>query len=513
MLARYELRSGRHVEARNRLRRRIEAASSATARAEARLVIAESFQKQGEDARCLHELVRAAVDSRGTRFEPERLRLRARSQRRLGRRSDALETYRELARRFPSHPAADDALYEVGWIREGRRQFRSGERAYLACLRAYPRGTLADDALLRAGLCALRGGRAADASAHFAALVKRFPESSLLDNALYWRMVAQQRRGDAVGALALRDRLERDFPRSYYSVLARQRIERSLAGGASVAAQGAEPQPVLELDDGLARADRVHDIYTAAIGALRSLPELAPPAGFEAEARLWRFLLDHGLAVEAGWEARRLERRFGSEPGALLELLAHSHARGSTERLVRLAYRLSQQVDDTAVRPALEILSYPAPFTPSLAEAAARHGLSHATVLGLVRQESAFDPRIDSAAGARGLMQLMPAVGARLARREGQLDHHVDDLYRPEVNVELGCQLLADELRLAHGDVPQALAAYNAGSGPAAAWRARLEPHEPAELYLDIAEYVETRTYLESVLGNREVYARVYALP
>jgi soluble lytic murein transglycosylase len=171
---------------------------------------------------------------------------------------------------------------------------------------------------------------------------------------------------------------------------------------------------------------------------------------------------------------------------------------------------LSKLVTDAALAPAIETLLYPPPFGLSLAASADQHGLSHAVLLGLVRQESAFDVRIDSRVGARGLMQLMPAVGARLAAR---VEFHPDDLYRPEVNLELGCRLLADELRAASGHLPQALAAYNAGADRAAQWSERLHSHEPEELYLDLAEFYETRDYLKNVLGNVEMYRRLYALP
>ena len=133
-------------------------------------------------------------------------------------------------------------------------------------------------------------------------------------------------------------------------------------------------------------------------------------------------------------------------------------------------------------------------------------------VLGVIRQESAFDPRADSRAGARGLMQIMPAVGVRLASKRGEKDFATDRLYTTDLNLELGCQLFAEELRRAQGSLPQALAAYNAGSEPAERWRRRLQPEEPPELYLDVAEYLETRNYLDRVLGGAETYRRVYGL-
>ena len=394
--------------------------------------------------------------------------------------------------------AADDALYEVGWQHEIRAAFDAAERAFLVCARTFRHGTLADDAVLRAGLCALRDGRPTDAAVHFQRVRARYPDSPLVDNALYWEMRARLARRDTAAASLCAQRLQRTFPRSIYAAMA---VRGGLRG--APASNGNQ-------EDGAARAARVQSLYDAALATLRGHARLAPPVDFDVTTRLWRFCADHGLALEAGWEMQRLERVYDDRPGGLLALLSASVARGAHARQVRLAYRLSKQVSNPELVPAIEMLLYPAPFGQSLAASAAQHGLSHAVLLGLVRQESAFDVRIDSRVGARGLMQLMPLVGARLAASG---DFHPDDLYRAEVNLELGCRLLADELRLAEGHLPQALAAYNAGADRAAQWATRLHAHEPEELYLDLAEFYETRDYLKNVLGNIEMYRRLYALP
>jgi soluble lytic murein transglycosylase-like protein len=513
-LARYETRSSRCTAARTRLEKNLAARHSAAARRALWLPLAESALRAGEPASALAVLERAAGDLASTSLEPERLRLRARALRRLGRNADARACYQELARRFPSHRVADDALYEIGWLQENEHQLGAAERAYVRCVHTFPHGSLADDASLRAGLCALRDHRPADASEHLAALVAQHPTSALADNALYWEMLAQVQLGDPTGALGLRDRLERSFPRSYFTLLARQRVEQGLVPPQSAWPESATAAVPLHTDDGWERAQRIYDAYENALATLRPAPGLQPPTGLESEMRLWRFLLDHGLAVEASWEARRLEKRYEDQPGALLEMIATAHARGAHERLVRWAYRLGQRLPDGASREAAEVLLFPAPYACSVAAIAARHQLSHATVLGLIRQESAFDPRADSGAGARGLMQLMPEVGRRLAATApDSTAWHADRLYDAGENLELGCTLLADELRRAGARLPQALAAYNAGGDLAHAWAARLGPQDPPELYIDVAEYAETRTYLKTVLGNIETYRRLYALP
>ncbi len=90
-------------------------------------------------------------------------------------------------------------------------------------------------------------------------------------------------------------------------------------------------------------------------------------------------------------------------------------------------------------------------------EAAARKYNVHADLVrAVIAAESNFDPQARSAAGALGLMQVLPAT----ARRFGS-----GDLLDPAVNIEVGAQYLAYLLRLFNGDLRLALAGYNAGEG------------------------------------------------
>ena len=98
----------------------------------------------------------------------------------------------------------------------------------------------------------------------------------------------------------------------------------------------------------------------------------------------------------------------------------------------------------------------------------------------VIGQESAFHPCAVSSKGAQGLMQLMPEVASRLG---------VKDVFDPKQNVEAGAQYLKELLDKYKGELPKALAAYNAG--PAAVDQANGIPDIP-----------ETRQYVESILGQ-----------
>ena len=127
----------------------------------------------------------------------------------------------------------------------------------------------------------------------------------------------------------------------------------------------------------------------------------------------------------------------------------------------------------------------------------------------LIRQESSFNPRATSPAGARGLMQVMPSVGAIVARSLGIREWDPVLLYEPEVSIELGVRhLLAFTGRYEH--LAYALAAYNAGQSRVARWSARAGAADP-EVFTERIPFAETRDYVRIVLRNRELYRALYS--
>jgi hypothetical protein len=101
-----------------------------------------------------------------------------------------------------------------------------------------------------------------------------------------------------------------------------------------------------------------------------------------------------------------------------------------------------------------------------VAKAAAEHTLDPALLNAMIWVESRFDPKAKSPSGARGLMQLMPATAAYLAKRMGENNARA---YDPEFNVRAGALYLA-EMREKFGDEQLAVAAYHAGPGNVKKW-------------------------------------------
>jgi soluble lytic murein transglycosylase len=146
-----------------------------------------------------------------------------------------------------------------------------------------------------------------------------------------------------------------------------------------------------------------------------------------------------------------------------------------------------------------------APFRDVFREHARAFELEEAWVLGLVRQESRFIVDAKSSAGARGLMQLMPATARWVAGRIG-LSYSGERVTEVKTNVTLGTRYLKyvlDDL----GHPVLACAAYNAGPSRARRWR-DARPLEGA-VYAETIPFNETRDYVKKVMANTVFYAKL----
>ena len=151
-------------------------------------------------------------------------------------------------------------------------------------------------------------------------------------------------------------------------------------------------------------------------------------------------------------------------------------------------------------------LRFLAPFRDVFNEQARNSGLEEAWVLGLVRQESRFIASARSSAGARGLMQLMPATARWVAKRQGLRNFNLERVLDVPMNVALGTGYLKVVLEdLGHPVL--ASAAYNAGPGRARRWR-DTRPLEGA-IYAETIPFNETRDYVKKVMSNTMYYSQL----
>ena len=141
-------------------------------------------------------------------------------------------------------------------------------------------------------------------------------------------------------------------------------------------------------------------------------------------------------------------------------------------------------------------------------QAAEKH-VDPALIAAVIYAETKFDPR-SSSAGAQGLMQIMPETAEFLAHRSGATAFTTADLSTPQVNIAYGSYYLRYLLDEYHGNVTDALAAYNGGESNVDRWiaAARADGHA---LTVDEIPFPETRAYVARVLSVERSYRSKYA--
>lgn len=334
--------------------------------------------------------------------------------------------------------------------------------------RRFPHTRFAPAARFDAAIIAYASRRWSTAGRELAALAADAPDMALA--ASYWAGRARAAAGDHAAAIAAwRAVLARDST-SYYAALAARRLGTE---NIHPSHDSAGYPHVPAVDSALDR-----------IAALRAL----------------------GMQPEIGYEDRAL---FEQAPTSEARLLATAAAFAGTDqasRAIALGWRARQAYGAT---PAIYRLIYPVASRDTIVASARSAGLDPAFVAALIRQESNFNPRAVSVAGARGLMQLMPGVAKEIARSLGIRPWSPARLFDPGINITLGVRHLAPLVRH-EPDLARALAAYNAGASRVVRWNRRRGADDP-EVFTERIPFPETQDYVKSVLRNREWYRALYS--
>jgi soluble lytic murein transglycosylase len=218
------------------------------------------------------------------------------------------------------------------------------------------------------------------------------------------------------------------------------------------------------------------------------------------------------MDVEERYELDGIEAAAAGDPSATLAAGSALLDRGDVLRAIRLGWRaLGTRGDSSARRDERAYaLIYPVLREVELIGRARGNNLDPAVVAAVIRQESSWNPRAVSRVGARGLMQIMPSVGAAIARSRRYPFWDPEMLFDPEVSLELG----TDHLRAAlstNRSLPRALAAYNAGDSRVRRWSRFTGVNDP-EMFIERIPFSETRDYVRIVLRNVELYRSLHGL-
>ena len=153
-------------------------------------------------------------------------------------------------------------------------------------------------------------------------------------------------------------------------------------------------------------------------------------------------------------------------------------------------------------------LRFPLAFADAINAAAEANQLDSTLLFALARQESAFDASATSPAGARGLMQVMPATAKSTARKYKIPYRKSAELYNPETNIAIASRYYKELLKRFYGSRILASAAYNAGPTRVNQWLNKTDGKLPFDIWIEVIPYKETRAYVRNILMYSIIYSR-----
>jgi soluble lytic murein transglycosylase len=158
----------------------------------------------------------------------------------------------------------------------------------------------------------------------------------------------------------------------------------------------------------------------------------------------------------------------------------------------------------------LSHLRYAVHYEPIISEVSASYNLPAQLIFSQIRQESLFDSRIGSSAGALGLMQIIPSTGTYINNQLRWDDaYETSDLYLPVTSINMGIYYIDLQRDYFDGEWFPALAAYNAGPGNAATWFNMAGGD--IDLFVEIIRFTETRNYIQYILETYTFYSILYS--
>ncbi len=401
---------------------------------------------------------------------------------RIGDYETAAAIYARVMDQHPGSRQADTASFKRGYMSYDERDCGSARPLLAEHVADHPLSPHAAEALWFNSRCAFIEGSTREGQVLLQTLIRDYSDSSLVPGARYWIARAHGMLGEPQAETSGLEDVLRLHPITGYAWFAADRLERRF-----------EPQAQTDIQP-----------LTAAVAA-------------QADIRLGTKLYLAGLDDEAAEFLLRVGR--GSDKRtrtAVAQMLLQTGRIREARRLVsEWCTGLSTPQSDAVIPACL-----PQPERRFVEIVAASAGQSPGLSYAIMTAESALNPSVASAAGARGVMQVMPAEGPRMHAQvfgeRGTFDR--DRLYDPSYNASLGAgELAANAAKLGDclngPDIPAVIASYNAGEEAVVRWLNDAGEHPDADAWSEEIGYSETRKYVRRVLGFWMAYRWVYGDP
>ncbi|HXU68498.1 MAG TPA: transglycosylase SLT domain-containing protein [Polyangia bacterium] len=415
----------------------------------------------------------------------------------------AAAMFEKVWREHPQHSYADDARIREAELYDGLKDEAKSNELLVGLPVAFAAGDQKGEALWRLAFHAWRKGDTAGAGRFLEQELTLLPREDgwwEAGRTLYWLGRVADRKGDPSAAADLYARSAREYPLSYYALQSLNRLHEKWPDRADKLIAELKRSPAGDDD---AWRFKARSLYGEP--AFKRGVELAR-LGLGAEAK-------RELAL-AGIEVPKKRGALTPDPEReeLLWLAAVLYDRAGEYAISHFIPRYLLTSYDrewpTGANRKRWLLSYPRGYRDLIEKHAALNGQPASLELAIVREESGFDPLMESFANAIGLTQLTGPPAARFAQG---LPHDAKALRDPAINVTIGARELGQLWGAYAGAAALAIAGYNAGEGAVNKW---MRDPERAGMTLDefveAIPYDETRGYTKRVLASFFAYSWLY---
>jgi soluble lytic murein transglycosylase len=422
--------------------------------------------------------------------------------------TSAEKTLLDFVKTVPLHYRAAEFLFDAGRVAERDGRLMDAAQIWQRIPAEYASSDYVYRALFLAGICYYRLEDYASAQTVFWQAQGIAGNATERAGAYFWTGKSQAAQGDETSARTTWQQATSIDPTGYYSERSRDLLN------------GLPPfDPPDTIDLSIDRASELKQAQQWMLTTFNYPPDtdLYVPGPIASDPRFTRGqeFWNLGLYSQAEAEFSDLRDEAINDPLTSYRLAIYLSDLGIYRQAILAARQVLDLagLDDAGTLTAPVLFShirFGAYFSDLVAPAAQDYGFNPLFVWSTLRQESLFDPFIQSSAGAYGLMQVMPATGNEVAARlSWPADFTQNDLLRPDVNVVLGLDYLARQRDALGGDLYAALAAYNGGPGNAASWQT-LAKGDP-DLFVEVVRFDETRNYLMGIYEVFIIYSRLYA--
>lgn len=385
----------------------------------------------------------------------------------LGRADQALARLEKAIENFGK---AKISLAEAHWLKgkiyEERADWDKAYEAYLQTQNLKMNGDLADQIRWSLAWSARKQKKYDVAAESLQALVDQTKSQSVKTRANFWLAKTFRNMNKEKEAVALYEKLIEEDPFNFYSLLGNHELDRHIEHqkGRSIASEFS-----VTTCDWLEKAGETDLIDSYVQG-----------------------------------EAANLAQNKNENVSDWANLLNCAGRTGNYSLAFEKFNTLSQNLKNKIINQYPELL-FPNPWKEIVVEAAAKHKVEPELIYAIMRQESSFNPRARSPMDAFGLLQVLPEVANIVSKKSGRAIASYEDLYKPELNIPIGAQLLRSLSQKHDDQLLLTIACYNADERAVLGWVKTRFQNDVSEFIEDIP-YEETRSYVKLVLRNYIYY-------